>query len=181
MTTIIGIQYPDKCLIMADSRVTDGSGRASAHPAMVKITRRGQYLIAGAGESFPCDVAQHIWRAPVPSKDDLKDTYHFMITEVVPSLRKSLTENGYNFNEETNDGEYRFWFLICLNGQIFDVADDLSVSIRADGFYAAGSGGKYALGALYAGATPQKALEIAAMNDVYTSAPFIKRELRRTK
>jgi ATP-dependent protease HslVU (ClpYQ) peptidase subunit len=182
MTTIVGIQYTDKSLIICDSQVTDGGGRNHNHPSMVKVSKRGQYLIAGAGEVQPCDVAQHIWIPPKPTKEQLKNTYHFMIAEVMPSLRKCLSENGYNFAEETpNDAEYRFCFLIVLNGQIFDVSDDLSVTIRSDGYYGIGSGAKYAIGALYAGATPRKALDIAATNDVYTSAPFITRYSRRNK
>lgn len=180
MTTIVGIQYPDKALIMCDSQVTDGGGRSFNHPSMVKVSQRGKYLIAGAGEVQPCDVAQHIWIPPKPTKEKLKNTYHFMIAEVMPSLRQCLTDNGYNFNEETpNDSEYRFAFLICLNGQIFDISDDMSVTIRSDGYYGVGSGSKYAIGALYAGASPRQALEIAAKNDVYTSAPFLTRYSRR--
>jgi ATP-dependent protease HslVU (ClpYQ) peptidase subunit len=181
MTTIVGIQYADKCMVMCDSQVTDGGGRNFNHPSMVKVSKRGQYLIAGAGEVMPCDVAQHIWQPPKPKAEQLKNTYHFMIAEVMPSLRRCLNDNGYNFNEETdNSSEYRFAFLIALNGQLFDISDDLSVTMRSDGYYGVGSGSKYAIGALYAGATPRQALEIAAKNDVYTSAPFLTRYSRRT-
>ena len=48
MTTILGIQKPDHCLLIADSRVTDDGGRTYSHHAMTKITKRGKYLIAGA-------------------------------------------------------------------------------------------------------------------------------------
>jgi hypothetical protein len=46
-------------------------------------------------------------------------------------MRKCLTDNGYDFNEGKGDGkdsgEQRFHFIIAVGGELFDVADDLSV------------------------------------------------------
>ena len=50
MTTIIGIEYDNHSVIVADSRVTDDTGRIYAHKVMKKISTRGALLIAGAGE-----------------------------------------------------------------------------------------------------------------------------------
>ena len=62
MTTIIGVENKDGSLLMADSRVTDDAGKIFSHPSMVKISERGAFLIAGAGEVLPCDIAQHAWQ-----------------------------------------------------------------------------------------------------------------------
>ena len=175
MTTIIGLQQKDKCVIYADAQTTDGQGRTFSHPQMSKISRRGDYLIAGAGEAFPCDVAQHIWNPPSPTERDVKDLYHFMIAKVVPSLRTCLIDNGYKF-EEDGEGEYRFQFLIAVGGTLFAIEDDLSVGIRSDGLYGVGNGAKYAIGALSAGAAPLKAMKIAENQDAWTSGPFQKKE-----
>lgn len=171
MTTIIGIEYPDRALIVADSRVTDDSGRVYSHPGMRKIAARGALLVAGAGEVAPCDIAQNIWVPPVFSTKDKKDPYRFMITKVMPSLRKCLTDNGYNFDEDKKDSA-RFQFLISVGGQLFDVDEDLSVMKSEDGVYAIGSGGAYALGALYAGADPYQAMTIACKVSAYSAPPF---------
>ena len=48
MTTIIGVQYDDKCVILADNQVTDDNGRKYSHPDMLKISEVGCFLIAGA-------------------------------------------------------------------------------------------------------------------------------------
>jgi hypothetical protein len=176
MTTILGIQQKDKAVIYADNQTTDGAGRMYHSPQMQKISRRGDYLIAGAGEAFPCDVAQHIWSPPSPTERDIKDLYHFMIAKVVPSLRACLIDNGYKFEDEGEAGEYRFQFLIAVGGTIFAVEDDLSVGIRNDGLYAVGNGAKYAIGAILAGASPTKAMGIAASQDAWTSGPFQKKE-----
>jgi ATP-dependent protease HslVU (ClpYQ) peptidase subunit len=176
MTTIIGIQLKDKSVIYSDSQTTDGQGRKFHHPLMAKVSRRGDFLIAGAGEAFPCDVAQHIWTPPSPTEKDIKDLYHFMISKVVPSLRKCLIDNGFNFDEEKTTDEYRFQFLISVGGTIFSLDDDLSVGIRSDGLYGIGNGAKYAVGALLAGAAPTKAMKIAESQDAWTSGPFQKKE-----
>jgi ATP-dependent protease HslVU (ClpYQ) peptidase subunit len=171
MTTIIGIEYDDKSIVIADSRVTGDDGRIYSHPVMRKIAKRGALLIAGAGEVAPCDIAQNIWVPPVFSAKDKKDTYRYMLTKAMPSLRKCLTENGYNFEEDKKDGT-RFQFLIAVGGEMFDIDEELTVMKSDDRLYSIGSGGPYALGALYAGAEPMMAMEIAAKLSAYTSPPF---------
>jgi ATP-dependent protease HslVU (ClpYQ) peptidase subunit len=169
MTTIAAIQYEDRVVIGADSQVT--ATRQFSHPRMAKITERGQYLIAGAGLSSACDIAQHIWIPPKPTVDDRKDLYHFMIAKVVPSLKQSFKDNDFKL-EDDKDEETRFSFLIAIGGEVFDLADDFAVSLDSSGHYAIGSGSSLALGALAHGATLEKALDIAASKDPYTSAPF---------
>jgi ATP-dependent protease HslVU (ClpYQ) peptidase subunit len=55
----------------------------------------------------------------------------------------------------------------------------MSISLDGKGFYGVGSGSGYAIGALSAGATIEKALEISADNDAYTSGPFIYRTQKK--
>lgn len=171
MTTIIGIEYGNKSMLIADSRVTGDDGRIYSHPVMRKIAKRGALLIAGAGEVAPCDIAQNIWMPPAFSAKDKKDAYRYMVTKAMPSLRKCLTDNGYNFEEDKKDG-MRFQFLIVAGGELFDIDEELTVIKSDDNLYSIGSGGPYALGALYAGAEPMKAMEIAAKLSAYTSPPF---------
>jgi ATP-dependent protease HslVU (ClpYQ) peptidase subunit len=171
MTTIIGLEYDDSCVLVADSQTTDDSGYIYNHPQVKKIAEVNGYLIAGSGEVLPCDVAQHIWEPPAPTKADKKDLYHFMISKAIPSLRKTLQANGFNFDEPKT--EQRFQFLIALCGEIFDIDDDLGVSRNASNVYAAGSGAPYALGALYAGADAYEAMEIASKLTAFTAGPYL--------
>jgi ATP-dependent protease HslVU (ClpYQ) peptidase subunit len=172
MTTIIGIEHKDRCFIVADSRTTDNDGKIYSHPEVKKISENGMFLIAGSGETLPCDIAQHIWEPPVPTKQDKDDLYHFMITKAMPSLRKCMNDNGYKFNDDS-DG---FQFIIAVGGEIFDVDQELSVSKSADGVYAVGSGAAYALGALHAGADAFEAMEIASKLTAFTAGPYISKE-----
>jgi ATP-dependent protease HslVU (ClpYQ) peptidase subunit len=175
MTTIIGVEYKDKSVLIADNQVTDESGRIYRHPQMAKITQRGDFLIAGSGEVSPCDIAQHIWNPPKLTAKESKDIYHFMISKAMPSLRKCLSDNGYDFNEDHDKSKegLRFQFLIVCGGEIFDVDQDLAVMRSMDGFYAVGSGASFALGALHAGVKPMKAMEIAAKLTAFTSGPYM--------
>jgi ATP-dependent protease HslVU (ClpYQ) peptidase subunit len=174
MTTIIGIEYEDKAVIVADSRITDDGGRIYSHPVMQKISQRGAILLAGAGEVAPCDIAQNIWVPPMFTAKDKKNPYQYMIVKAMPSLRKCLVDNGYNFDETHDKGKdgLRFQFLMAVGGELFDIDQDLAVMKSEEGIYAIGSGGAYALGALYAGADAIAAMEIASRVSAYTSAPY---------
>ena len=174
MTTIIGVEYEDRCEIFTDSRVTDDNGRIFIHKDMQKFAKRGHLIVAGSGEVLPCDIAQNIWNPPRMTAADKKNVYKYIIRKVVPSLRKCLTENGYNFDEvhdKKQDGE-RWHMLIACEGQIFDVDYELTVTRDENNVYAIGSGSDFALGAIHAGAHPIKALEITSKLSAYTSEPF---------
>ena len=90
---------------------------------------------------------------------------------VVPSLRVTLGAYGYVPDKENTDQD--FMFLIAINGTIFELDETLSVLLRDDGIYGIGSGAPYALGALQAGATWRKAMQIAAKNNIFTASPFV--------
>jgi ATP-dependent protease HslVU (ClpYQ) peptidase subunit len=170
MTTIVAVQKDDGVYFGSDSLVT--STRKYNHPRMVKISERGQFIIAGSGLASFCDVAQHIWTPPNPSAADKKDYYHFMIAKVIPSLKQCFKDNDLKL-EDDKDDETRFAFLIAIGGEVFDIADDFAVSLTSTGFYGVGSGSSLAIGALEAGASIQEALEIASKHDPYTAEPFL--------
>lgn len=176
MTTIVARQYADKVVIGADSLVT--ATRKYTHPKMVKITERGQYLIAGAGLSSFCDVAQHIFNPPKPTEADKKDLYHFMISKFIPALKQCFKDNDLKLEDE-KDEETRFAFLVAINGEVFDIADDFAICLDADGIYGIGSGSSLAIGALKQGASIKKALTIASEKDPYTAPPFLIMEQKR--
>jgi ATP-dependent protease HslVU (ClpYQ) peptidase subunit len=174
MTTIIGMQFETGCWLASDSRTTGETGRPYHHRWVEKITERGEYLIAGSGDADACDIIQHVWQPPEPPKKNRKDKennlFNFMVTTVSPSLRQCLEDGDYE--QDKNDKDAGYLFLIALRGVIYEIDNSNTVSMRDDGIYGIGSGSKYAIGALYAGASHLDALEIAAINDIYTSEPF---------
>jgi ATP-dependent protease HslVU (ClpYQ) peptidase subunit len=175
MTTIVAVQLSDGVVMGTDSLVT--ADRKYNHPKMEKITERGPYLIAGSGEVAACDIAQHLWEPPIPTVADKKDLYHFMIAEVIPSLKRCFKENEYKWDAE--DTETKFAFLIALEGEVFEISDDLSVCLDSVGIYGVGSGSSLAIGALRAGAKMPEALQIAADIDPYTAPPFVYQQQKK--
>jgi ATP-dependent protease HslVU (ClpYQ) peptidase subunit len=169
MTTIVAVVKNGNVTMGADSQVTDDS-RPNMHARMEKITKNNGWLIAGSGDSTPCDIFQHIFIPPVPNSNERKDLYKFMITKFVPAMREALEENGWK--EDDKDPSSGFSMLFAFDGEVFDIGSDFSVLLNSDGIYGVGNGSKIAIGALYAGASVEKALEIAAINDIYTSGPF---------
>ena len=176
VTTIVAVQNAEGVRFGADTQVT--ATRKYTHIHMAKISHRGQYIVAGSGLSSYCDVAQHIWNPPVPTANDKKDIYHFVISKVIPSLKQCFKDNDLKL-EGDKDEETRFAFLIAVCGEVFDIGDDFAVSIDAGGLYAIGSGSSLALGALESGKSIKRALEIAAKHDPYTGPPFIYAEQKK--
>lgn len=169
MTTVIGMQLESGCWLACDSRTTGETGRPYHHNLVEKITERDGYLIAGSGDADACDIIQHSWKPPkAPRKN--KKMYKFVVTKVAPSIKACLKEKGYE--PDKNDKEAGFLFLIAVGGIIYEIDNTCTVSMRNDGIYGIGSGSKYAIGALYSGASYLDALEIAEKNDIYTGAPF---------
>jgi ATP-dependent protease HslVU (ClpYQ) peptidase subunit len=171
MTTIIGVEYANRCVILGDSRVV-GDSKIYFHPDMVKVVTNGNFIIGAAGDVRALQVILHTWKPPVAVAKDKDNLFQFMISKVVPSLKQQLTEYGL-LDTKSADKEFELYVLIAFNGNIFEIDSDFAVSRSESGYYGIGTGGDYALGALYAGATPEQAASIAALNDSKTAEPFI--------
>jgi ATP-dependent protease HslVU (ClpYQ) peptidase subunit len=168
VTTIVAVQLPNKVMMGADSQTTSDSGLIYRHPEVKKIVANGKFLIAGAGDAAPSDLCQYVWQSPTPRGVEWNDLYRFMITKAMPSLRQCFKDNDFKIDSDTS-----FSFLFAIGGEVFDVSEDFSVLRKASGIYGIGSGSGVAIGAIEQGATIERALEIAAENDAYTSAPFV--------
>ena len=62
--------------------------------------------------------------------------------------------------------------LFAFDGEVFEIGNDYTVLLNSEGIYGVGNGSQFAIGALYAGASVEDSLQIAANNDIYTSGPF---------
>ena len=173
MTTIIGVQHEDKCVIVADSRI-NAAGKVYTHPDMIKAVERGSYIISGAGNYRGLQVVLHGWTPPLVTVKAKTNLYEFAINKVVPSLKTALTEAGVDFNKTSDDDDNKFELslLLGINGTIFEIDSDFSVGMNNTGFYGIGSGGDFAVGALHAGTTMLDAMRIAAVNNNETAPPF---------
>jgi ATP-dependent protease HslVU (ClpYQ) peptidase subunit len=171
VTTIIGVEYANRCVILGDSRIV-GDSKIYSHPDMVKVVTNGNFIVGAAGDVRALQVILHTWKPPTAVAKDKENIFQFMISKVVPSLKQQLNDYGL-LDTKSSDKEFELYVLIAFNGNIFEIDSDFAVSRSDSGYYGIGTGGDYALGALYAGATPEQAASIAALNDSKTAEPFI--------
>ena len=170
MTTIIGVEFANRCVVLGDSRIV-GDSKIYSHPDMVKVVTNGNYLVGVAGDVRALQVVLHTWKPPVLLAKDKNNIFQFMVNKVAPSLKQLLADAGL-LDSKSPDKDFEINIIVGLNGQLFEIDSDFAVSRNSDGYYAIGTGGDYALGALYAGVTPEQAAEIAAVNDSKTAGPF---------
>lgn len=159
MTTIIGVQHQWGVEMAADSQVTWGDRPVNSF-GINKITDRNGYLLAAAGDGRIADMICYEWKPPKPPTSG--DLYPFMVSKVVPSLRKFLNDGGMDIKGA------EFSVLLAARGQLFALSSDLTVVRDEDGLYGIGTGGDFALGALYAGTDVEQAVIIAMKLDVNT-------------
>jgi ATP-dependent protease HslVU (ClpYQ) peptidase subunit len=138
---------------------------------MVKIVQQNKYLIGVAGRVVALQAIQNVWSPPTFPANYKGSIYNFVITKIVPSLKSFIDDCKMFTEKEKEEGEL-FSILLAVKGEVFEIDEDYSVSRREDGIYAIGSGADFALGALMAGATSIRAMEIASSLDVNTSYPF---------
>lgn len=139
---------------------------------MTKLTEKNNYILGVAGDVAACDLVHHLWTPPNPRGNDWDDLYVFIVSKVVPSLKECFKTHEYKWARDKDD-DGGFTILLALNGTVFEIDDDMSVSLDVKGLYGIGSGSDFGLGALSSGASLKKALEISTRFDVYTAPPFI--------
>jgi ATP-dependent protease HslVU (ClpYQ) peptidase subunit len=162
MTTIAGAQHKTGCVIASDSQTTWGERPFNSF-GVDKIVERNGYLIAVAGDGRAADILNHAWKPP--RCNITGDLYGFLVSKVIPSMRKALADNGWKDSSDSKD-DSGIDALIAIRGQLFSIASDFTVLRDENGFYGAGSGGNYAVGALEAGADIETAVEIAMKYDI---------------
>ena len=143
MTAIVGIQLKNAAVIAADSRITYND-KPYVAKGIEKVITKGDYVIAFAGDDQAANIAQYMWNPPKLSRTMSSDK--FMMSKVLPSLRKAMVENGYN--PDNDDKDAGFDALISINGIIYEISHQYTFSRDDGGFYAVGSGGSLALGAV---------------------------------
>lgn len=175
MTTIIGIQKQNGCMILADYKVSSESESFVSKTAR-KICRNWKLAYGTAGNGRLCDYIQYEWEPPQPDEwepplsregeVDEEWAYHWLITVFVPALKKAARTEGSEIGGEGVD----FQMIIAVRGFVFQIESDGTVMIRSHGMYGIGTGGAYALGALMAGADPIEAMHAAETLDSFTGS-----------
>lgn len=147
-------------VVAADSRVTvESEGGGARNFATQKLFRRTVHIngvpknviLATAGESAPGSLFVDQW-ASGKSLPEIREAFAY-------------TEPDFTILVVTEDGLFEVdrW---CVMEPVYEP------------FYAIGSGSKVAMGAMEAGASAQKAVEIACRRDPYTAPPVVTMRLK---
>ena len=149
MTTIAVSVSETYCSIVGESGITDESFQTM--PPMRKIVRQHEWLIAAAGTDRTCDVLQYLTKyPPIPETMKLKNQqgwYEWIAKRIVPIIRKSAQAE---LSLEIKDGVAEIpesELILVTHGKAFAISASLGIS-RLDPYWAVGSGGSVALGAL---------------------------------
>ena len=178
MTTLVGIQLEDRCVLAADSQITEDNLRTIS-TTTPKIISVGKYLLGITGDSRPGDILAYNWTPPSYKG---ADPVQWMGKKVLPSILTAFKENGYDPYEATKEKDSGFDYLVAFNGNLFHIAVDLSFIQSRHNVYGLGSGGQFALGYLVGLSSAaiisrperhaERAVEISTVLDVNTHAPI---------
>lgn len=168
ITTIIARKNADGTVELGyDSQSTGGGSTAFVH----KVAEiNGQFWIGVAGRTRYGNILKYLDVPDIHVKDFVSgeyDAFGYLITQVIPAWTSGLSKQFDTIPDQKDD-----WpdgvALVVLQGRIFKVHFDFTVTEADRDFDGIGSGADYALGALAAGKSVKKALEIAAELDLYT-------------
>ena len=144
MTTLAAIQGDGWCTIGADSQASDESG-FMMQIVTGKTFKNGPTLIAGAGAVRGINILQFGWSAP---RFTGRSTDEYMTKVFIPSMRQAFIKAGYDMKDDGDVAYNDNNFIVAVKGSLYSIAEDYSWERCRRGLYVAGSGGKYALGAL---------------------------------
>jgi ATP-dependent protease HslVU (ClpYQ) peptidase subunit len=187
MTTIIAVQAPTWAVVGFDSRVTEEDGRSyTLGRGSAKVVKNGQYLLGAAGDVRAINILAYAFTPPKAVDLTGVRLDRFITSKFVPALRSCFEDHGYAARESKEQAQHGSVILVIVNGQIYEIGEDYAWVRDTTGIYSFGSGGDYALGAMYAKAGEEVAaqgvvetqklvresLTIAARLDVGSGPPF---------
>lgn len=160
MTTLIAVQTTTDVELGWDSQMT----RANEVSQLVqpKMFVNNGIIFGVSGILRAGDILETMGFPPYESGDPR----HWIIKEFIPELKASLADEPMLVDEE---GRMEGWgFMMVVAGQAYQIDSVFNPSQAVDGIYTMCSGGDYARGALFAGATIMEALHVAGQIDPYT-------------
>lgn len=161
MTTIVAVENQQGVTFATDSRV---SGSALNDGWISKVFENKGLVWGIAGYLRVSQIIQHMKMPELPKSDKPEKIDKWVTQVLAPLFLKA--------NKEMSDLGHRngSMALVSVKGRIYDLDSGGSWTRNQSGVYAIGSGSNYALGALEAGASPKKAIKVAAKYDWGTNS-----------
>ncbi len=164
MTTIIAVKDKKTVTFGWDSQTTWlGRGMNGGQ----KVFRNGAVVFGVSGLGRMSDILRFLDVPAIRTYEPDFDTEHWIVTSLVPAILKAASDAQVAevINAQANTESS---VIISVNGVVGYLSGNLSFVTDETGVYGVGSGSDYAIGALRAGASVQKAVEIARELDLYT-------------
>jgi hypothetical protein len=157
VTVIAGIVADDGTIYMAgDSSCTTTSGKQYILAAP-KVFLLGGFLIGCCGAPRIADVLRFHFTPPKHARG--VDVQRYMRLAFVDAYREALKKAGALHVMNAVESAVESAVLVGYRRRLFEIDDDFTVTEVSDNFFAMGSGGQVARGALYASKdTPRKRL-----------------------
>jgi hypothetical protein len=119
------------------------------------------------------------WSFDIPDHDPRDSDEKYVRTTFINALRAAFKEYGFLTLE--NNQDTGGCFLFGYKGQLYGIEEDFQVAQYSDSYFAVGSGGNFALGALFATKEvemePEErvlvALQAAEAHNTCVRAPFL--------
>lgn len=159
VTTIAAIQGPSWVVIGYDSQVSESDGRKYNLPDdFPKFFEVGKYSIGVAGDYRAVNILSFSFSPPDPQEIVGPELDRFMVSKFVPALKKCFDANSYG-----KDDEQGSLIMVVVNSTAYEIGSNYDCLRDSKGLYALGSGGSFALGALYglAEVEPKRTLKSA--------------------
>lgn len=160
MTTIVMVEKPNLVQIAWDSKVSRGYSHEELEQE--KVFEASGITYGVAGEVRVANILESLDVKP-PQGVEGKAVDAWVSRVLIPRMQ-------FACREADPEGQYYVEanILVVVNGRVYSIGRNFSRVRNTSGVYAIGSGSTYAKGALSAGASPEKAVQIAADNDMAT-------------
>lgn len=137
MTCIVGIEHAGRVLMGGDVQGT-GPNNKVLHTQPKVFAKNG--ILFGYTTSYRFgQIIEHGLKEPIAPDSDT-EIYRWLVTVLVPDIRKSLKDEGYEQGGNC---------LIGIRGQLWELHTDFCVLRSVKGYAAVGSGHEYALGSVF--------------------------------
>lgn len=145
MTTIAAVQGKGWAVVGYDSRVTDDSRVYTLPKNSGKMVENGPFLLGAAGDMRAINLLGHVLKPPTPpSFAEEEELDAFISTKFIPSVKKVFDDAQYG-----EKGEQDSHIIAVVQGVVYDIGSNYDWCRDVEGIYAVGTGGQFALGAIY--------------------------------
>lgn len=147
MTTLIAYEGDDWVVIASDRKSSDDDG-FTTFMAGGKVFKNGPVVIGGAGQVRGINIMEHDFTPP--SLGGTKDLDKYITGRFIPAMRKAFIDANYEYVKPESSIENDNIWIVVVSRKVYRINEDYGWE-RSDGnVYAAGSGEKFALGAVEA-------------------------------